>query len=130
MRLDPFFFAVLQPDIVVVCDQNKLDDRGCLGAPDLVIEILSPATAARDLKIKREQYEKYGVKEYWIVHPVDKFCMVYTLNEDLFYPKAQVFSAEDVVRSAAVKEIEIPLEIIFGKVAKEEKVPEVAAQKV
>jgi len=56
---------------VVICDQDKLDDRGCLVAPDLVIEMLSPATAAKDLKIKRELYERHGVKEYWIVHPVE-----------------------------------------------------------
>lgn len=56
--------TLVQPDIVIVCDQAKLDDRGCLGAPDLIIEIMSPATAAKDLKIKRDLHERHGVKEY------------------------------------------------------------------
>lgn len=63
--------TVLQPDLVVVCDENKLQDCGCIGAPDWVIEILSPSTAARDHLEKRDLYEKHGVAEYWLVHPTE-----------------------------------------------------------
>ena len=73
---DKEIFTVVQPDIVVVCDASKLDERGCMGAPDLVIEILSPYTAAKDMKIKRDLYEQHGVREYWLVHPTDKTFMV------------------------------------------------------
>ncbi|MFW6029628.1 MAG: Uma2 family endonuclease, partial [Halanaerobiales bacterium] len=59
--------TVVQPDIVVVCDEDKLDKRGCRGAPDLIIEIISPSSAGRDRKDKRDLYEKHGVREYWLV---------------------------------------------------------------
>lgn len=57
-------FTVVQPDISVICDQNKLTDRGCKGAPDLLVEILSPSTAAKDLKVKPALYKKHGVNWY------------------------------------------------------------------
>lgn len=65
------------PDIVIVCDRGKIKYDGIHGAPDLVIEILSPATAKRDRTVKKETYEKFGVKEYWLVDPVAKNVEVY-----------------------------------------------------
>ena len=59
--------TVVQPDISVICDQSKLDNRGCIGSPDLIVEILSPSTAAKDLKVKRALYEKHGVTELIII---------------------------------------------------------------
>ena len=81
--------TVVQPDIIVVCDPGKLDDRGVVGAPDLVIEISSPVTAEHDLVTKFNLYERVGVKEYWIVQPIDKTVMVFklrhrTMTFDLF----------------------------------------------
>lgn len=73
--------TVVQPDIAVICDKCKLDDKGCKGASDLIIEITSPSTARKDLKEKLFLYEKSGVKEYWIVHPTDKTVMVFKLGE-------------------------------------------------
>lgn len=61
--------TVVQPDLVVVCDEAKLVDEGIRGAPDFAIEILSPSTAWRDQTVKRDLYEKYGVREFWIVNP-------------------------------------------------------------
>ena len=64
---------VLQPDILVVCDEKKIENgKHCLGAPDLVIEILSPSTSRKDLLYKSHYYREYGVKEYWVVDPIDK----------------------------------------------------------
>ena len=71
--------TVVQPDLVVVCDRSKLDERGCRGAPDWVIEILSPSTAGHDLIIKRRLYERVGVREYWLVHPTDRTLTVHWL---------------------------------------------------
>ena len=68
--------SVVQPDIVVICDPSKLDERGCRGAPDFIVEILSPSTAAKDQIQKLELYEKSGVTEYWIVHPADNTLTV------------------------------------------------------
>jgi Uma2 family endonuclease len=72
--------TVLQPDLVVVCDPSKLDDAGCRGAPDWIVEIASPSTASRDRVTKRDLYEKHGVKEYWLVDPGDRSLLVYRFD--------------------------------------------------
>jgi Uma2 family endonuclease len=105
--------TVVQPDISVICDQEKLDDRGCIGAPDLIVEILSPSTAAKDLKVKRALYEKHDVKEYWLVHPTDKIVMVYVLGDGGQYGKANIFDKKDILRTAMFEDLEIQLADIF-----------------
>lgn len=72
--------TVVQPDLSVICDRDKLDTRGCRGAPDWIVEVLSPATASHDMIAKRRLYERAGVREYWLVHPTDRVVTVYTLN--------------------------------------------------
>ena len=72
--------TVVQPDIAVFCDRSRLDDRGARGAPDWVIEVLSPATASHDQLLKRDLYERHGVTEYWLVHPADRLVTVYRLQ--------------------------------------------------
>ena len=111
-------FTVVQPDLLVVCDLSKLDDRGCKGAPDLVIEILSPATAARDFKIKRDLYEKHCVQEYWLVHPTDKTIMIYHLGTNKQYAKALVYAGEDIITSQILAGLEINLIDLFGSLPK------------
>ena len=71
--------TVVQPDVLVVCDQRKIGERGARGAPDLVVEVLSPATAGHDQVKKRRVYERHGVREYWLVHPTDQILTVYRL---------------------------------------------------
>lgn len=77
-------YTVVQPDICVVCDLAKLDDDGCLGAPDWIIEITSPRTAKYDFDEKFHLYEQAGVREYWIVQPKEKAVNVYVLENDEF----------------------------------------------
>ena len=72
--------TVVQPDLVVICDRAKLDDKGCRGAPDWVVEVLSPSTAGHDQILKRALYQRVGVREYWLVHPGDRLVTIYTLN--------------------------------------------------
>lgn len=72
--------TVVQPDLCVICDPKKLDDRGCLGAPDLVVEILSPGNSKREMKDKYEIYQEFGVSEYWVVRPEEKNIQIYTLE--------------------------------------------------
>lgn len=84
---------VVQPDLLVVCDPSKLDRRGVRGAPDLIIEVLSPATAAIDHLRKRRIYESAGVREYWLVHPGDRTVLVYLL-ENGSYGKPDVQTME------------------------------------
>jgi len=71
--------SVVQPDVMVVCDPAKIDVKGILGAPDFIIEVLSLSTASKDHIIKRALYERHGVKEYWLVHPLDRIVTVYRL---------------------------------------------------
>ena len=74
--------TVVQPDILVICDPSKLIDKGCLGAPDLIVEILSPSTSKKDLNEKFQLYEKHGVKEYWVVDPGNKYIQVFHLQNE------------------------------------------------
>lgn len=67
----------LEPDLMVVCDLSKLDDKGCHGAPDMIAEIVSPSTRSRDYLLKLNKYQKIGVREYWIVDPEKKTVYVY-----------------------------------------------------
>lgn len=76
--------TVVQPDISVICDRSKLDDKGCRGAPDWIIEVLSPATSGRDHITKRRLYERHGVREYWLVHPTDRVALVYWLENGVY----------------------------------------------
>jgi len=105
--------TVVQPDIVVVCDENKLDDKGCRGAPDLIIEIVSPATAPKDMKIKLSLYEKHGVKEYWVVHPIDNVVLVFKLGKNKMYGKPEVYTEEDKMKTAILEGLEIDLGKVF-----------------
>jgi len=74
--------TVVQPDIVVICDKSKLNDAGCAGAPDMLIEILSKSSARFDKHVKLQKYLKYGVREYWIIDPDSRTVQVYTLKDD------------------------------------------------
>jgi len=71
---------VVQPDVLVVCDKNKLDRRGVRSAPDWIVEVLSPSTASHDQIKKRQLYERHGVREYWLIHPIDRVLTVYCLS--------------------------------------------------
>jgi len=105
--------TVVQPDIVVVREKSKLDDRGCVGAPDLVIEILSPATAAKDMKEKFALYEKHGVLEYWLVQPLDKTVMVFRSGEDKKYGKPGIYISEDEIKVGIFDDLTIDLKAVF-----------------
>lgn len=76
--------TVVQPDILIVCDPEKLDEYGVKGAPDLVMEVLSPSTARYDKRQKFHLYQKAGVKEYWIIDPEERIVTVYTLEDGLY----------------------------------------------
>ena len=87
--------TTVQPDIAVICGRGKLDDKGCRGAPDWIIEVVSPSSAIMDMEKKRRLYERHGVKEYWIVHPTDRWLMVYTWGEDSKYGQFQLFGLDE-----------------------------------
>ena len=90
--------TVVQPDIFVVCDPNKITERAIRGAPDWIVEVLSPSTAYRDHLEKRSAYEQAGVREYWLVHPIDKVLLIYTLEAGAYgKPKVQALTGETTV---------------------------------
>lgn len=76
--------TVVQPDVLVVCDESKLDERGMRGAPDWIVEVLSQATAVHDQTLKLSAYERAGVREVWLVHPTDRSITVYRLQNRVF----------------------------------------------
>jgi len=79
---DREIFSVVQPDLCVICDPAKLTVQGCSGAPDWVIEILSPNNSKRDARIKFDLYEENGVTEYWLVYPYEQSVYQFVLNDE------------------------------------------------
>ena len=105
--------TVVQPDISVVCDPQKLkENRGCLGAPDWVIEVLSPGTAIHDQRTKRALYERHGVAEYWLVHPGDRSVTIYRLQAGV-YGQSLVLGSEDDCSPQAFPELVVSVAEIF-----------------
>jgi len=111
---DDYIDTVVQPDIVVVCDPKKLDDRGCIGSPDLIIEILSPSTSRMDMTVKFELYQHFGVKEYWIVHPKDQTVLVFKHLESGLYGVPERYCAEDAISVALLGDLVIDLMRVFS----------------
>ncbi|MEA1910783.1 MAG: Uma2 family endonuclease [Spirochaetota bacterium] len=105
--------TVVQPDLLVVCDKSKLDDAGCKGAPDWIIEILSPSTAVKDLNNKYELYQAKGVREYWIVDPSNYYLTVYLLDISGKYFRSGVYSPDSRVVSTVLPELIIDLSLVF-----------------
>ena len=106
--------TVVQPDLTVVCDRDKLDERGCTGSPTLVVEILSPDTAARDLREKYHAYEQAGIPEYWVISPTDKTLMVFTLDDRGHYYLNAVFGADEQAPVGVLPGLTIDLRQVFA----------------
>ncbi|MEM6736567.1 MAG: Uma2 family endonuclease [Bacteroidota bacterium] len=104
--------TVVQPDLCVICDPAKLDDSGCLGAPDLIIEILSPSSSKKDAQNKYELYQECGVKEYWLVHITDQLVDVFDLRGNEFKLR-KIFANPDRIESSAVDGLLVDLGDVF-----------------
>jgi len=98
--------TVVQPDLSVFCDRSKLDDEGARGAPDWVIEVLSPATAGHDQILKRHAYERSGVREFWLVHPTDRIVIVYCLTDGA-YGRPDIYELNGKTASRVLPELAI-----------------------
>ncbi len=110
---DKKIYTVVQPDIVIICDKNKIDNKGCLGAPDFIVEIISPSTAKNDIDYKYNLYEKEGVKEYWIAFPHEKIIQSFILK-DKEYVKNGVFAKDEKIPVHIFNnELEIEINDIF-----------------
>jgi Uma2 family endonuclease len=104
--------TLVEPDIVVVCDRSKIDDRGCNGAPDLIIEILSPSTARQDRVLKFHKYLEAGVYEYWIVDPEEMTVQVHILNNGCYI--TNIYDETGKVPVSVLQGCIIDLSTIFG----------------
>lgn len=109
-------YTVVQPDISVVCDTSKIDSKGCTGAPDIVIEILSPGNNKKELRNKYEVYEESGVKEYWIVSPQDKTFLQYTLTDAGHYHASRPMTIGDEVITPVLPGFILDLDVIFENI--------------
>lgn len=103
--------TVVQPDLCVVCDENKLDDRGCLGAPDLIVEILSPGNSKKEMKDKFELYQEAGVREYWLVNPLDEMILINILEDGGYNTQKPI--VDDWVISKVFPDLRIHTDEIF-----------------
>lgn len=108
--------TVLQPDICVICDLAKIQKRGCIGAPDIVVEILSPGNTTKEMKLKYSVYEAAGVKEYWVVSPLYQLLQVYRLVDGKFQQEP-VKTAGDIVTSTILPGFALDLAELFKNTA-------------
>ncbi len=104
----------VQPDLCVICDMSKLDDKGCCGTPDLVVEILSPGNSQREVQYKFGLYEEAGVLEYWIINPAEENRIIYTL-ENGKYTSSKPYAPGEVVTSIVLQGISIDVSDVFKK---------------
>lgn len=106
--------TVVQPDLVVICDQEKLDHKGVKGVPEFLIEILSPSTSTRDRTVKLQKYEQYAVKEVWLIDPLYKTVTVHVLNERGRYTY-KIYQNNDSITSTVLTDFTIDLATIFAE---------------
>jgi Uma2 family endonuclease len=111
---DQEVFTVLQPDVCVVCDDQKIDGKGCIGAPDIVVEVLSPGNNKKDLDFKFKVYEASGVREYWVLNPYTASILKYVLNEDGFFVAKESCFVSGVFTSDVLPGFSLNLEELFG----------------
>ncbi|MEQ9098768.1 MAG: Uma2 family endonuclease [Imperialibacter sp.] len=106
---------VVQPDLSVFCDKSKLDEKGAIGAPDLVVEILSPSTSKKDMSEKLLLYQKFEVKEYWVVDPEGEDVRVFVLDENGRFYLLSILKNDETLKSKLFSGLTIPLEELFAE---------------
>lgn len=106
-------YTVVQPDLCVICDPSKLDAKGCIGAPDLIVEILSPGNSRKEMKDKFEIYQENGVQEYWIVFPDFQSIQVFRLNEQGTYVGLPPVVPGDILMTPIIPDLKIDIANIF-----------------
>lgn len=107
--------TVVQPDVAVICDHSKLDEAGCRGAPDWVIEVISPSTGIRDQVHKRDLYERHGVREYWTIDPAERLLTVYCRQNGDGFGSPQTHSARGQHPAGLFPQLSIDLDPAFER---------------
>ncbi len=106
-------YDVVQPDVFVVCDHSKITEANIQGAPDIIVEVLSPFTALKDKREKKFLYEKFGVKEFILIDPIEQYVECFYLMEDRTYSKGEVRGPQETLILYTLDKLEIPLWEIF-----------------
>jgi len=113
---DREIFSVVQPDLCVICDPNKLTLRGCSGAPDWIIEILSPGNSKREMRLKYDLYQENGVTEYWLVYPDEQAVYQFVLNaESNLYQLFAMHAGDDIAKPYLFPDLSIDLTDVFAE---------------
>lgn len=111
---DENVYSVVQPDLCVICDPNKITERGCDGAPDWIIEILSKGNSKKEMKLKYELYEESGVSEYWLVYPYEKAIYQFVLNNETEkYQLAAMYAEDGIATPTLFPTLKINLAEVF-----------------
>lgn len=105
--------TVVQPDLCIICDRNKLDERGCIGAPDLIVEVLSPGNSKKEMREKYELYQEAGVLEYWVVFPSEQVLQRYILDSNGIYQAARPNVQDDKVGITFLDGFELDVTELF-----------------
>lgn len=114
--------TVVQPDLTVVCDRSKITTQGCMGSPDLVVEVVSESSVKHDLHEKFQVYEQAGVREYWVIHPTDKSLIKFVLNQAGKYEPSKPLTRGDIVVSTTLPGFQMDLNELFSDIVAEPEV--------
>ena len=106
--------TVVQPDITIICDESKLDKQGCIGAPDIVMEILSPGNTKKEMREKLRIYQDSGIPEYWLIDPEHEFILLYHLDELGKYNSSLPFVEDDIIKSKVLNGFELDVKEVFS----------------
>lgn len=104
---------IVEPDISIICDKSKIDDKGCNGAPDMIIEVISPSSIKMDRVVKFNKYEKAGIKEYWIVEPEQKLVSVVVLQINQKYGRTEIYTEDNKIAVSILPDLVIDLREVF-----------------
>ena len=105
--------TVVQPDLSIVCDLKKLNERGCVGAPDLIVEILSPFNTKIEMKHKFNIYEEAGVREYWVILP-QQYLLIYVLDKNKKYRGLRPYTEDDIAKSTLFADLEVDMKTVLA----------------
>jgi Uma2 family endonuclease len=108
-------FSVVQPDLCVICDKDKLTEHGCDGAPDWIIEILSPGNSKNEVRLKYDLYQESGVGEYWLVFPYEQIVQQFVLDEQGVYQLRGLYPGNETVAPQLFPELHIDLNEVFAE---------------
>jgi len=115
-RSDARIRTVVQPDLLVVLDKSKIDERGCLGAPDWIVEVISPQTVVYDIRTKFDLYAENGVTEYWLVFPGEQSVNTFVL-QDGAYQAAGIYDEPGLIPSHTLPDLQLEWADVFEGVA-------------